>query len=166
MKKLVWLFLLLMAAGAASGQINPPPAGPPAFYRLDFALKETDGGKVVSTRNYQMMVPSDDKAMSSIRSGGRVPVNSNKEGSGFTYIDVGVNIDVKRLTRLPGDELMLDVIAEASGAVDGTTPPNVRQTRWNSTVLIPLRKSVVLFVSDDPASKRQLQLDVSATPVK
>ena len=92
-------------------------------------------------------------------------IRRKRVGSGFTYVDVGVNIDVKRVTRVQ-DELMLDLIAETSGAVDGATPPIIRQTKWNSTVLIPIRKSVNVFSSDDPASKRQLQLDVTATPIK
>jgi hypothetical protein len=164
MKRFGWIILMaVILAGVADAQTNPPPPGPPAFYRLDFTLKEMEAGKVVSSRAYQMMVRTDDNAMSSIRAGGRVPVNSDKNS--FTYIDVGVNIDVKRMTRVQ-DELMLDVTAEASGAVDGTTPPVVRQTKWNSTVLIPIRKSVTIFSSDDPASKRQIQLDLTATPVK
>jgi hypothetical protein len=43
----------------------------------------------------------------------------------------------------------------------------VRQAKWSSIVLIPIRKGpTVIFSSDDPASKRQLQLEVTATPLQ
>ncbi len=157
----------LVIASSIQAQSPPPPA-PGEFYRLDFSLKEMDGGKLVNTRSYQMMVKSDENVLSSIRSGGRVPVPGEK---GFTYIDVGTNLDVRRVTRSK-DELTLELIAEVSGAVevgDGKAipgnPPSVRQTRWNSFVLIPLRKPVVVFSSDDPATRRQMQLEVTATPI-
>jgi hypothetical protein len=159
--------VLWLIASALDRQTTPPAPLVQEFYRLDFALKELEAGKVVSVRNYQMMTRSDDPATSSIRSGGRVPVGGEK---GFTYIDVGVNLDVKRLSRVR-EEAMFDIIAEVSGAVDGekaslASPPTVRQTRWNSFVLIPLRKPSVVFSSDDPASKRQLQLEVTVTPLR
>jgi hypothetical protein len=165
MKKMVTAaFATLMLAGLAYGQ-NPVPSDD--FYKLDFSLKEMEAGKLVNTRSYQMTVRGNDNAMSSIRSGGRVPVPQEK---GFTYIDVGTNLDVRRITKLQ-DQVIMDVIAEISGALEGSdgkaaaTPPTVRQTRWNSQVLLPLKKPTVLFSSDDPTSRRQLQLEVTVTPI-
>jgi hypothetical protein len=140
------------------------------YFRLDFNLKEMEGSKLISTRAYQMMVRTDETALSSIRSGARVPVPNGDKAT--TYIDVGVNIDVRRVNHVK-DDLSVDVISEVSGAaepVSSTTPqsgpPVIRQTRWNSIVSIPLRKPTVIFSSDDPTSKRQLQLEVTATPVR
>lgn len=158
------VFATLVLAGVASGQ-NTAPSD--EFYKLDFSLKEMEAGKLVNTRNYQMMVRGNDNAMSSIRSGGRVPVPQEK---GFTYIDVGTNLDVRRVTRLQ-DQVILDLVSEVSGAMEAgegkaaANPPTVRQTRWNSQVLVPLKKAVVVFSSDDPTSRRQLQLEVTVTSI-
>jgi hypothetical protein len=59
-------------------------------------------------------------------------------------------------------------MTEVTGSVevsDPHAPPVIRTTRWNSIVLIPIAKKVVIFSSDDPTSKYQLELDVTATPV-
>jgi len=173
MKKLKVAGLLVAAVslGASAVAQNPDTRPAPEFFRFDFSLKELEGGKLINARNYQLMAKADENAAtSSIRSGGRVPIGGEK---GVTYIDVGVNIDVRRVTHIK-DELSLDVIAEVSGTIDGaegqprpqTGPPVVRQTRWNSLVLIPIRKPSVIFASDDPTSKRQMQLEVTATPIR
>jgi hypothetical protein len=162
-------FLLLLAAGIAYAQ-NPQTKLDAEYFRLDFSLKEMEGSRAVNTRNYQMMVRTDENGLSSIRAGGRLPLPVGQD-KGYTYIDVGVNIDVRRVNHVK-DELSLEVISEVSGAVEpvppqpaSSGPPVVRQTRWNSIVLIPIRKPTTIFSSDDPTSKRQLQLEVTATPL-
>jgi hypothetical protein len=165
MTKLTCIFLFAAAAWAQNDS-SKPAAPLPEFFRLDFSLKELESGKLVNTRSYQTMAVSGNN-VASIRSGGRVPVNTGTDKA-YTYIDIGVNIDVRRVTRV-NEELNLDVTAEISGSVEPNEhpalPPVIRQTRWNSVVAVPMRKATVLFTSDDPASKRQLQLEMTATPV-
>lgn len=158
--------VVLLTAGLAASGLGRAQMISNEFFRLDFNLKEVEGGKVVNTRNFQMMARTEENATSSIRAGGRVPVTSQNS---TTYVDVGVNIDVKRLTHIK-DELSLDVVSEVSGGLEATegsrqTLPVIRQTRWNSVVLVTIRKPTTIFSSDDPASKRQLQLEVTATPL-
>lgn len=164
MTKLSCIFLLAAAALAQNDSSKPSP--PPEFFRLDFSLKELEAGKLINTRNYQTMAVTGNN-VASIRSGGRVPVNTGTDKA-YTYLEIGVNIDVRRVTRV-NDELNLDVTAEISGSVEPNDhpalPPVIRQTRWNSVVVVPMRKATVLFTSDDPSSKRQLQLEMTATPV-
>ncbi len=163
------LAITLALATPAPGQ-NETPKLDAEFYRFHFTLKELEKGREVNVRDFQMMARTQDKYVSSIRSGARVPVPGEK---GATYIDVGVNIDIKNLVRT-NDELTLEVIADVSGAIDPTggktspaSLPVVRQAKWSSIVLIPIRKGpTVIFSSDDPASKRQLQLEVTATPLQ
>jgi hypothetical protein len=164
MRRVALLFLVI---AAAYGQTPPPISDNSEFFRVDFALKDLEGGKVISVHNYQMMVRALDPGTSSIRSGGRVPVGGEK---GFTFIDVGVNLDVKRMTRVR-EEVTFDLVAEISGAADSdkaslSNPPTIRQTRWNSVVVTTLRKPTTVFSSDDPTSKRQLQLEVTVAPVR
>jgi hypothetical protein len=170
MKKLnlAFLFAATLAVSAVASAQNENTKLGAEYFRLDFSLKETESGKVVNTRNYQMMTRTDEAKMSSIRSGGKVPIGGDK---GYTYIDVGVNIDVRSLNHVK-DELSLDIMADVSGALEPADPkapqpipPVVRQTRWNSIVLIPIRKPTVIFSSDDPTSKRQMQLEITATPL-
>ena len=162
MKKLACVVAAAISLSvAALAQDEPPkPAVTREFYRLDFVLKETENGKVISSRNFQMMKPSNDHSISSIRSGDRlaVPVDGK---SNYTYLDVGINLDVRNLLRV-NDGLELEVIAEVSSA---EAAPTVRQVRSDTTVLIPIRKAAVVFLADGPTTKRQMQLEVTATPV-
>jgi len=52
----------------------------------------------------------------------------------------------------------------AAPASAGTQlPPTIRQNRWSSSVVVPLSKPTVIFSSDDLTSKRQFQLELTAT---
>jgi hypothetical protein len=62
--------------------------------------------------------------------------------------------------------VVAEVTSTASGEAPSTLPPLIRQNKWNSTVIIPVGKATTLFSSDDLHSKRKLQLEVTATPVK
>lgn len=146
---------------------------PNGFYHLDFVTKELDDNKLINTRTYSMTIS--DKASGTIRTGSRVPVATNSGGSGggstqFTYIDLGVAIDCRDLRELPG-LLTLSVSADISSATtEGgtTTNPNpvIRQYKWNSAVIVPLRKATQIYSSDDLGSKRKFQLELTATPIK
>jgi hypothetical protein len=165
MKK-VWLgfvaaLLIMPAAVKSQEQTTKPEAPAPEFFRLDFVVKEADAGKTVNSHSYQMMIAVNERAKGSVKSGARVPIGSPNN---LTYIDVGMNIDVYAIHRVK-EELAMDVSADISGATDNSTPPVVRQARWSSSVVVPVRKSTVLFATDDPSSKRQLSLEVTANPV-
>jgi hypothetical protein len=58
-------------------------------------------------------------------------------------------------------------LADISGVADpASTPPVIRSTRWSADVIVPFRKATMLFSSDDAMSKRQLQMELTATPIK
>ncbi len=163
--KLATLWVLILAIAAPAAAQSDGDKQPGKFYRLDFTIKEIDGTKPVKTHNYQMMVEAI-AGKSSIRSGARIPTGDAK---GTQFFDIGVNLDVNELA-LTKDGLEFNIVVEASGVEAGTEtqftkPPMIYQTRWTSKVEIPLRKATVIFSSDDPASKRQLQLEATATPL-
>lgn len=149
------------------------------FYRLDFVLKELDENKVVSQKNYSTFMSADERWQkgASIRSGTKVPYQS--PGVNFNYVDVGVNIDCQRLQELNG-QLVVQVSADitsvpapsgvgAGGTTgEGNVPgvPVVRQNRWNSVAVVAIGKATTLFSSDDLNTKRKLQLELTATPIK
>lgn len=162
---------LTLAAGTCLAEDSVAPK----FYKLDFTVKEVEGGKVLNARTYSVMVSAErDGGATSclIRTGSKVPTVTGGSGvnSQFTYIDVGVNIDCRGgVKEVPGG-LSLGVNADISSALQepatsANLPPIIRQNRWSSNVLVPLKKPTVIFSSDDVASKHQMQLELTATPI-
>jgi hypothetical protein len=173
MRKQTMLSLTLLLVPVLSGQAFaqggiPKAAEEPKYFHLDFVVKELDNGKVTNSRAYTMTIATDSSG-SSIRTGNKVPIpTSSGSSSSFTYIDVGVNIDCRSAKQI-ADELALNITAEISTAASeppSGSPPLIRQTKWSSAVIVPLRKPTTIFSSDDPSSKRQTQLELTATPIR
>lgn len=160
------LFAVTLLAGACFAQNETPkPAAGPKAYQLDFVIKEIEDGKVVNSRNYSMMI-SAVQGTGAIRSGDKIPVPT-RTGTEHetTYIDVGVNIDVRSVQESEG-RLMCVVTADVSEpASDSARPPLIRQSRWNGYAIAPFGKSTVVFSSDDASSKRRTQLEMTATQI-
>jgi hypothetical protein len=51
----------------------------------------------------------------------------------------------------------------AEGVENRNTP--IRQNRWNSDVVVPLKKSTLLFSSENVDAKSQMQVEVIASPI-
>jgi hypothetical protein len=156
-----------MAAGSCLGQSLEPTK----FYKLEFVVKEVEGGKVVNSRAYFMTVPVEapgqNNVAGSIRTGSRVPVPTSSGGGGFNYIDVGVNIDCRSVRELQWDVSMYISADISSHSVEPNLPaPLIRQNKWSSTVLVPIKKPTTVYASDDSTSKRQVQLELTATPLR
>lgn len=178
--KSIWKAAILAIAGAAGmAWAQTAAAAPSKFYRLEFVFKELESGKVLNSRSYMVIVRETDQG--TIRAGGRVAVPSGGSSSGstnalvntqYTYMDLGVNIDIKAVTELPGGQMSLWVTAnissiptETAGA-SSSLAPTIRQTQWSSSVVVPLKKPTLLFSSDDLSSKRQVQLELTASPIQ
>ena len=157
---------LALVAGTCFAQ-NPEP---PKFYKLDFVLKEVEAARVLNARSYSITVSTDTSSPhSSIRTGSKVPTPTGSTGQ-FTFIDVGVNIDCGPV-KAEQNELSLAVTAEVSSILqESTTPPAahpvIRQNKWTSSVVVPIKKPTVIFSSDDTTTKRQMQLELTATPIR
>lgn len=136
------------------------------FYRLDFVVKEVDAGKTVNSRSYFLTVATPAKQKSEIRTGNKVPFETS--AGNWTQIDIGTSFDCFSAQEVPAG-LSLVVVAEVSSILEnsmgGPTHPILRQNRWNSTVIVPFRKPTVIFSSDDMDSKRQMQVELAATPI-
>jgi hypothetical protein len=157
------IVLALAAAGSALAQ----SADASKFYKLDYVVKEVEGGKVVNSRAFSTMLPVSlpgrEKERSSIRAGGKVPVTT---GNSTQFYDIGVNLDTMELRVGPGEVSMYITADVSTIAQEGLgTMPMTRQNRWQGSVVVPLKKPTVVFASDDVSSKRQLQLELTATPV-
>ena len=140
------------------------------YYHLDFVLKELESGKVINTRSYSTTVSTSESGGFNIRTGNKIPASTGATGSASTYIDVGVNIDCRPgSVKAVQDQLALYITADITSAA--TDPPSaslplIRQTKWSSNVIVPLRKPTTIFSSDDPTTKRQTQLELTAIPIR
>jgi hypothetical protein len=139
------------------------------FFRLDFVVRELDGKRPLSSRNYSMNVVANDRSRnnSSIRTGNRIPIPTSKDGQ-FTYSDIGINIDCNDAETV-GSELAFGLAAELSSLSDGqattSTPPILRGTRWRSSALVAIGKPTVVFTAEDEKTNHTLEMEVTATPL-
>jgi hypothetical protein len=161
---------LCLALALLAGSCFAEEASPAKFYKVEFVVKEVEGGKVLNARAYSAVTSTGAGRTCSIRTGSRVPIPTTNVGpSQYTYFDLGVNIDCFAVKEAPG-QLTLRVEADISSTLQEPTtaaalPPVVRQNKWSSEVIVPLRKPTVIFSSDDVAGKRQMQLELTATPI-
>ncbi len=146
-------------------------AVPKKFYRLNFMMQELENDRVINSRSYSMILRGGAER-GAIRSDQSVPYSS-KSGANTEWhqINVGVNIDCRKLEEL-GGQVSLSITADISSVIEshgeaGSSPsvPIIRHNRWESTVFLPVKKPTVLFSSDDPASKRKMQLLLTVTPI-
>ncbi|MDQ6759518.1 MAG: hypothetical protein M3Z32_06585 [Acidobacteriota bacterium] len=138
------------------------------FYKLEFTVKDMEGARALSSRTYSMVTGAG-MANSSIRAGSKVPIPASPGSTQpFTFIELGVNIDCRAIKEVQ-NELSLNVTADISSTgqeAASSAYPIIRQNKWSSSVVVPLRKATLIFSSDDVTTKRQIQLELTATPVK
>lgn len=154
------LLITVLAAGIAAGQ-NDAAKPESTYFHLDFVVKEVEAGKTVNARNYSMTV-STKRDRTSVRSGSKVSLHTSPP----TYVDIGTNIDCWNAEEVDG-QLALMVTADVSSTADSSDiqAQVIRQVKWNSPVIVPLKKPTVIFTLDDPSSKRQMELEVTASPI-
>lgn len=166
----------MMPTSAAQDSAGTKPASeavePGHAYRLDFTLNEIEDGKKINSRQFSMNLVAPDQ--SEIKIGTRVPVEI-KNGE-MQYMDVGTNIwcrikDRRDVTWL-GNDVLLQVRSEVSnivppepGKIEPSTPP-LRQLRIEASTIAVVGKPTLVGVVDDPNSKRQFQLEVTATKLR
>jgi len=143
----------------------------PTFFKLDFVVKEVDAGKVLNSRSYSLIASTDRQFAPSIRTGSKIPSVAGPNGQ-YTYLEVGVNIDCRYLKQME-QSLALQVTADVSSLTQEVPSPSqtndhpiIRQNKWSSEVVVPLRKPFLIFSSDDNTTKHQMQLQITATPMK
>ena len=195
MKRQAWCTIVLMAGLLVPALAHAQAAKPDAtaaksadvapefqFYKLTFALRELEDGKLLNTRTYvtsmRSTVIGQPSSRASVRAGTRVPIATvarQTEGApaetSFQYVDIGVNIDC--ILEVAGGGVpatAVAVVAEIStlppsDATQARNPeaPLIRQIRGSATVPLVLDKPMLVTSVDDVASKRQYQLEVTIT---
>jgi Flp pilus assembly secretin CpaC len=142
----------------------------PTVYRLEYTITEVEGAKKLSSRSYSLQAEEGKPA--SMRVGTRVPIpNAAADGVSYTYMDVGVNLDVTASV-MEATTIRLKTNVDISSlitpdpSVSSRRPPATRQTRDQVTTVIPLDKPVILTTQDDPNYNTTMQVQVIARIVK
>ncbi len=180
MRKIIAALIVVITVGLYAGarpaeaqDESKPKANPIAPYRLDFSLDELQDGKKINTRHYTSQLVAGQE--NDIRIGLRVPVvtGDTKGEKQYQYLDVGTNI--KCDSRERGDDIELIVDAEVSD-IDTPAPgaplatpylaPIIRQVKIEGRVLLTTGKPILIGSVDDPNSKREFQLEVTATKLR
>ncbi len=177
MRRFVLITLVPLLAAAALAQETAKPARNDfswarSPYRLDFAIKELDDGKVINSRSYSMVMQSAEergRSYGSVKAGSKVPiVTTNKEGQPTTtYMDVGVEIN-SQLYVLENGNLLLGANTEISSLAGAQTMTNpiLRAIHSNTTSEITAGKPAQIAIVDDPTSNHRFQIEVTATKLR
>jgi hypothetical protein len=174
------VFVVLLSLGSRKSWAQDSTAVP--AYHLDFTLNELEDGKKINSRQYAIDTIAERPGSvgrdsdfgangKEIKMGTRVPVET--EQGKIEYLDIGTKIWCKLV--LNEGQLAADVRAEVSSLVPRTDSDPYRPTSHNpivrqlsiqaSTAIIP-GKPTSLGTVDDPDSKRQFQLEVTANRLR
>ncbi len=137
------------------------------FYKLDFVVRELEGGKTVSTRNYTLITKTGD--WQQLRVGTRVPLSIEEKK--VQYQDIGLSVDC-RILEGPGKAALVAKAEISSFAnpegdkanLSGT--PLMRHVQMNTSAPLSPGKAVVMSGVDELNSNHRFQLEVTATEVK
>lgn len=163
------LVLPVMAQDKDSKEAGKTSDKRSAFYKLDLAVREMDGNKVMNTRNYTINQKGDDWGR--FRVGSRIPIATSGATASapaqIQYIDVGLNADCHIIESDPGPTLSwtieLSSVAPETGAGG---QPVFRNVRSQGQTLLTLDKPTVLSNTDDLSSTHKFVFEVTATKIK
>lgn len=165
------LLIALLALPLAVHAQEPPKKAPDRpVYKLDYTVVELDAGKKTDSHEYSLLCTEDRTGR--MRIGTRVPVITGANNS-LQYLDVGVNVDVN--VREVSDTTIsvrttLEVSSVALPATEAErsksgSNPMLRQVRGEDDATVTFGKSNLLFLLDEPNSKRSFQISLTATRV-
>jgi hypothetical protein len=174
------LFLTAFAGASVAQTFDNPPKKEEApsttamqndarYFRLDFVVRELDGKRTISSRDYSMPIVANDRFHrgAAIRTGNRVPILVSSKDT--QYLDIGVNIDCSEPETV-GAQLSMVLTVDISSLPDSqggsqSTPPILRSTKWRSATLVAVAKPTIVFSAEDEHTGHVLQVEVTATPL-
>lgn len=139
-------------------------------FKADFTVRDSGDAGGKSGRKYSLLVYGQDKGVFKI--GNRVPVATSSSGSGltntqFTYVDVGVNIDVTLLES--GGKIGMRADLDFSTAImNEKTPapqPTISQIKLAISTAIPAGKPTIVAAFDDPVTSRKFEVEALVNKV-
>jgi hypothetical protein len=162
----VILMLAMVLPAVAQDKDNKDAAKAPGkavgFYKLDLAVREMDGGKVVNTRSYTINQKGDDWGR--FRVGSRVPVQAT--GIDAQWIDIGLNADCHIVESDQGPTLMWTIdLSSVAPESANTGRPVIRNVRTQGQTILSFSKPIVLSSSDDLNSTHKFVFEMTATKI-
>jgi len=140
------------------------------FFHLDFVVQELGAdAKPTNSRSYSMTASTARGV--SVRTGSKFPITTEAgKSTSYQYVDLGINFDISDV-RETGNKLAVYVTADVSSLAGEnktipTSPPVIRNNRWQAPVLLPLNKPTVIFTSDALDTKGSIQVLVTATSLQ
>ncbi len=173
MRKVFWSVLIVSVVlggvvGVGQAQ-SPPPERPDeskqdAACHLELSINELEDGKKINVRRYATNLTGG--VSKQIKIGSKVPIEA--EPGKFVYLDIGINIDARVYGKedMPILDVKAEVLSIASDQSAHNAQPIVRQMLISANTLLIYNKSMIIGAADDPNSKRQYQLEVTATKIK
>lgn len=148
------------------------PETPLTHYKLTYRLLEVgEDGKITNSRVYSTIIGAGgDSAPAKIRTGDKFPIPVGTNGTDIQYQDVGTDIDTFH-PRIHDRQLSLQVSAALSSVAKSAPSlvpkvPIMRQTRWESSVVVTLDKPTIIFSSDNTSDTGKTELELTATQIK
>jgi type II secretory pathway component GspD/PulD (secretin) len=150
---------------------------PKKNYRLTYTVSEKDGGKLINTEHFVMVMASGQTTV--LKQGSKVPVATGSYSAGgynaagvqtqFTYIDVGMNFDVT-LTAMGDNAILKSAVEQSSVApeksdIAGVQEPVVRQASLRGESVLAPGKPQMLGSMDIPGSTTHLDIEVLMEPL-
>jgi len=152
---------------------------PKKNYRLTYTVTEMDSGKQIGTQHYAMILASGQQT--TLKLGNRVPIATGSYSAGgangtnmspvqtqYTYVDVGMNIDVT-LTTMGDGAVLKSSVDESSVAPQkpdaAIQQPIIRQSSLRGESFLAPGKSQALGSLDIPGSTSHLQIEVVMEPL-
>lgn len=165
------IFCLLLVSFAPVGLAQEKPSAR-AVYKVDFVIRDSAG---TPPHKVSMLIDGQNGS-GNIRTGTRVPivmeVPDGKGGSGrkTDYVDVGLNLDCKALTiedrvRLNADIEMSSLRKPETGLPGSISTPAVTSSRTHVSAGLKPGQPTIIAQIDDPVAKRNIEVEVTATPV-
>lgn len=141
------------------------------LFKVDFTIRDTGDAGGKTGRKYSLLVYAQDKGVFKI--GNRVPVATSSSSGGmtntqFTYIDVGVNIDVTLMQDLAGRIGMHSDMDMSTAITNEKTPgmsPTISQIKVAISTAIPPGKPTIVASFDDPVTTRKFDIEALVTKV-
>jgi hypothetical protein len=166
-------------AGHARAQAGPQEK-PGVPVKVQIVFSEFEGEKKISSMPYSFIVVTDEKVggyySTSLRTGVRIPVETESKDQKATYMDVGSNIDFGIRTTTD-DRYHLYMIFERSALYPASPddklasrtpaqPPLVRQFKASDNMILKDGQTSESVVSTDPLNGHSLHISVTINLVK
>ena len=168
---LIGLFSLMLPPLRAQDKDRPKPSIP---VKVQLVFAEYDGDKKISSMPYVFSVLANERDVdgTSVRTGVRIPIETDGKDQKTTYMDVGSNIDCRVKSEDDG-RFAVNLIFDRSAIYPNKSPegerlvaepnglPLIRQFRTNENLLLKDGQTSETTLSTDPFNGHTMRVSVT-----